>query len=531
NRKLSRNFVATPDLGDPFDQKVDPDAWTDQDEHGSHVAGTIGAVGNNGLGVTGVNWKTGLVAIRVLGWDGSGTSADIAAGYAHVGKKGIPIANVSLGGPERTHVQRDAIAASPDTLFVAAAGNEGMNNEQVPAYPCNFNLPNVLCVAAINSRAGLADFSNYGVTKVDVGAPGVDIESTVPNVSYPLDVDFEKGIGDFDQQPYPWKLTEADGNPRLTFDGRDGTTPAPVAEATATLMDPVDLSGQRFCRLDLGALGHTIDMDLDGNQFFGVEWRVEGGQPMGAVLMDANTLQQLRDADRYKGFALGNRLVGADGASKVEISVAFVANGTPTPLPSVEIGQMRVECIAEMPPGGVYNAISGTSMAAPHVAGVADLVKSVAPKAGPEKLKKIIMKSVVPTESLKGKTVTGGRVDAGRAVRFIRPAAKARLTGLKISPRSLKLRPGRSARLRVKVRNGGGATAKSLRICLKAPKRKVRGVGCTKARKLGSGKRATFHLRVRPRSGIRGGQSLKLRIKARAKGAGNLSGSARLKVR
>jgi Subtilase family len=184
-----------------------------------------------------------------------------------------------------------------------------------------------------------------------------------------------------------------------------------------------------------------------------------------------------------------------------------------------------------MPPGGVYNADSGTSMASPHVAGVAGLVKSVAPKASPEKLKKIIMKSVVPTRSLKGKTVTGGRVEAGRAVRFIRPAAKPRLNGLKISPKKLRMRPGTAGSLRVKVRNGGGATARRLRICLKAPKSKVKGTGCTKPRKLGSGKRASFRLRVRPRSDTSGGQSIRLRVKARVKGARNISGSVRLRVR
>jgi len=231
------------------------------------------------------------------------------------------------------------------------------------------------------------------------------------------------------------------------------------------------------------------------------------------------------------GFPLQFLLPDADGASEVELSFVFRANGTPTPLPLVALGPIRVECHAPMPPGGVYNAISGTSMASPHVAGVAGLVKSVATRAGPEKLKKIIMNSVVPTKSLKGKTVTGGRVDAGRAVRFIRPSDRARLTGLKISPKALKLRPGNSGRLRVRVRNGGGATAKRLRICLEAPKRKVRGTGCTKARKLGSGKRATFRLRAGLRSNAGPGRTYRLRIKARVKGARNLSGSARLRVK
>ncbi|MBK5110949.1 MAG: S8 family serine peptidase [Thermoleophilia bacterium] len=101
NRKLSRNFVATPSSGDPFDWKVDPGAWTDQQGHGTHVAGTIGAVGNNGLGVAGVNWKTRLVAIRVLDFNNLGNSADVAAGLRYAGKNGISIANASLGGSWR----------------------------------------------------------------------------------------------------------------------------------------------------------------------------------------------------------------------------------------------------------------------------------------------------------------------------------------------------------------------------------------------------------------------------------------------
>jgi thermitase len=534
NRKLSRNFVPTPDLGDPLDWKVDPNAWADQEGHGTHVAGTVGAVGNNGLGVTGVNWRSRLVAIRVIGPDPdvNGT-ATVAAGYAYAGRKGIPIANVSLGtdpGIPPSQAVRDAIAGSADTLFVVAAGNESNNNDEIQSYPCDYDLPNLVCVGAINSRAGLAGFSNYGAENVDVGAPGVDIESTVPNGSVPLDVDFAKGIGNFDQTPYPWKVTQKPSNPRLTFDGRDGAVPAPVAEATATLIDPVDLSDQQYCRLDLGHLGYGSDLDLHGNQVFAVQWTVDGVPPMQAGIMDAESLQYLRDQNAYKGYSLATRLVGADGASNVQISVGFIANGTPSPLPSIEIGQMRVSCIAPMSPGGVYNAISGTSMASPHVAGVAGLVKSVAPKAGPEKLKKIIMQSVVPTKSLKGKTVTGGRVDAGRAVRFIHPAAKARLTGLKVSPKKLKLRPGHTRRLKVRVRNGGGAAAKRLRICLKAPRRYVKPAGCAKPRKLGSGKSTMFGFRVRLKGTARSGQSIRLNAIARARGTGNRNVSSRLKV-
>ena len=531
NRKLSRNFVPTPGPGDPFDWEVDPDAWTDQHGHGTHVAGTVGAVGNNGLGVTGVNWKTQLVTIRVLNYANFGPVADIAAGFAYAGRKGIPIANASLGGtgfpPDEIRVLKDAIEASPDTLFVVAAGNEGKDNDQVPAYPCNYELPNILCVAAIDSRAKMADFSNYGKKMVDLAAPGFDIESTWVNETVPLFFDYENGPDEVDQQPYPWKF-EADPIPQLIFDGLDGDVPTPVAEASATLKDSIDLSGQRFCRLDLYSFGFESYFRLAGNQTFSFEYRVDGGS-WKAVPDGKLTAQDLEDLP--DGFPLKFLLPDADGASEVEFSFVFRANGTPTPLPLVVLGPMKVECQAPMPPGGVYNAISGTSMASPHVAGVAGLVKSVAPKASPEKLKKIIMNSVVPTKSLKGKTVTGGRVDAGRAVRFIRPAAKPRLTGMEISPKALRLRPGQAGRLRVRVRNGGGATAKRLRVCLNAPKRKVRGVGCTKPRKLGSGKRATFKLRVRPRSGIRGGQRIRLRVKARVKGARNLSGSARLRAR
>ena len=524
DRELSRNFVATPSLAP--DPVVDPEEWADQIGHGTHVAGTIGAVGNNGLGVTGVNWKTSLVAVRVCGFLGC-TSADIAAGMAYVGAKRIPIANVSLGTegdepPEEIRVLKEGIKRSPGTLFVVAAGNESQDNDLVPEYPCAFRLKNIVCVAWIDARAGLSPQSNYGAESVDLGAPGERIESTTIEESVPFEEDYADGIDGFDQQPYPWKLGEVDDELRLVFDGRDGAVPSPVPEASATLKKTIDFEGLRFCRLN-----YELDLELHGEQTLAVQYRVDGGPSRVApptVLTAADNTSLGQPADLIAD--LGQ----ADGAAEVELSFVYRANGTQTPLPGVQLGFMTVDCVAEMPPGGAYGDKSGTSMATPHVAGVAGLVKSVAPKAGPEKLKKIIMRSVVPTKSLKGKTATGGRVSAARAVRFIRPANRARLHRLRVSPKKLRLRPGGSTRLKVRVRNGGGVTARRLRICVKAPRRFVSGTGCTKPRRLGWGKTAKFGLEIRLKGGVRPGRGIRVKTVARARRAGSRESSSRLKV-
>jgi subtilisin family serine protease len=157
----------------------DPDP-SDLNGHGTHVAGTVAARGDNGTGVTGVAWRAGLMALRVLDEDGSGTVADAIAAYAYAGGEGARVLNASLGGPSFSRSEYDAIRSIPGVLFVAAAGNDGRNNDVVPQYPCNFELPNVVCVAATGQRDGLAGFSNYGARTVDLAAPGSTILSTWP---------------------------------------------------------------------------------------------------------------------------------------------------------------------------------------------------------------------------------------------------------------------------------------------------------------------------------------------------------------
>ena len=155
----------------------------DEDGHGSHTAGTVGAVGNNGTGVAGVNWNCKLVPLRFLGPQGGYTSDAISA-VEYCTTMGIKVSNNSWGGGGFSSALNNAIAASKsiDHVFVAAAGNDGTNNDSIPHYPSNYGQDNIISVAAIGNRDELANeptwASNYGATTVDIGAPGVDIAST-----------------------------------------------------------------------------------------------------------------------------------------------------------------------------------------------------------------------------------------------------------------------------------------------------------------------------------------------------------------
>jgi subtilisin family serine protease len=167
------------------------------DDHGTHVAGTIAGRGNNGTGVVGVGWNTKILSLKFLGPgpNGNSTSAAIAAvNYATMMKSrgvNIPITNNSWGGGGSSAALKDAIEAggTAGILFVAAAGNGGRdgfgdNNDSMPAYPASYDSACIVAVAATNRNDGMASFSNYGVTSVDLGAPGVDITSTWPGSSY-----------------------------------------------------------------------------------------------------------------------------------------------------------------------------------------------------------------------------------------------------------------------------------------------------------------------------------------------------------
>ncbi|WP_243373202.1 S8 family serine peptidase [Geotalea sp. SG265] len=156
----------------------------DDNGHGTHVAGSIGAVGNNAVGVTGVNWNVRMIACKFLNSGGSGYTSDAVECLLYVKSlkdRGIPIVatNNSWGGGSFSQALLDAINAQQDILFMAAAGNDSNNNDAGPSYPPSYDAPNIIAVAATDHNDRIASFSNYGKRTVHVGAPGVNILSTM----------------------------------------------------------------------------------------------------------------------------------------------------------------------------------------------------------------------------------------------------------------------------------------------------------------------------------------------------------------
>ncbi|RYV02883.1 peptidase S8 [Shewanella sp. OPT22] len=179
-------FNAYADNGDPMDSG----------SHGTHVAGTIGAQGNNGVGVTGVSWDVTIVGCQFLGPGGTGSTADAIECIDYITdlkvNHGVDIkaSNNSWGGGGYSQALNDSIVAGGDAgiLFIAAAGNSGVDNDASPHYPSNYESDYVMSIASTDRNDDLSIFtsgaSSYGLTTVDMAAPGSAILSTVPGNSY-----------------------------------------------------------------------------------------------------------------------------------------------------------------------------------------------------------------------------------------------------------------------------------------------------------------------------------------------------------
>jgi hypothetical protein len=168
---------------------VNNDAVADDDNgHGTHVAGTIGAVGNNGIGIAGIAWSVRLMPLKAFGASGAGYVSAVIGALDYAVANGAKVVNESFGGDEFTRSEYDAFVASGDAgvVSIAAAGNRGANADETPHYPASFRLDTIVAVAATTSTDTLASFSNYGILNAQVGAPGQLIYSTIRGNAYGL---------------------------------------------------------------------------------------------------------------------------------------------------------------------------------------------------------------------------------------------------------------------------------------------------------------------------------------------------------
>src|SRR5690242_13413564 len=166
----------------------------DDNQHGTHVSGTIGAIGNNSTGVAGVNWTARIMALKFLDSTGSGAVSDavdaiefgLQAKTIFGSAANLRVLSNSWGGSGFSQLLLNEInkANTADVLFVVAAGNTATNDDTTPTYPASYTAPNIVTVAATTNTDGLASVSNFGTTTVHLGAPGVNILSTLPGAAY-----------------------------------------------------------------------------------------------------------------------------------------------------------------------------------------------------------------------------------------------------------------------------------------------------------------------------------------------------------
>lgn len=395
------DFVATD---------ADPD---DFDEHGTHVAGTAVAVANNAAGGAGVAPEARIMALRVLNGNGSGGLSGILDAVAYASREGATVINLSLGAVPDARVAaavRDlwttalAEANARGVIVVAAAGNSSRDDDANLTYPCAAPNSNLICVAALDATGELdTSYSNYGATTVDVGAPGSGILSSVPpytgvresfSVAGPVPAGWTSSGG--------WDVRSSGlgslGNAAFATVG-----PAP-ARATLSQSPGYDVTGRRGCRFRYVA-NPAVAV---GDEFSAGVATTAGTLPFDSLtgFDRGGFLRFDHSLETVRGGLVGARFALAAGGAASAASRAFV-------------DEVEIVCRTTVHTASDYAAMSGTSMASPHVAGVAALVRAAAPSASADQVAAAIRVGTVPVASLAGRTTSGGRVDALKAIEAI----------------------------------------------------------------------------------------------------------------
>ena len=386
---------------DFIDTDNDP---SDYDSHGTHVAGTIAAVGDNSTGISGVMWQAKIMPLRFLDIRGFGSTSDAISAILYATANGAQIINSSWGGPGFSQALKDAIDVFPGLVVCAAGSGEpyaiGVNNDATPTYPASYNSPNIISVTATDYNDSLSEFSNYGTTSVDLAAPGVNIYSTVPALENILIDDFNDG----DLSSPIW-TTGGSPDTWVVSSGRLVDSPAGNYQnntnswaQTAAL----SFSGKKGCKLSYEMKLDTLTDDIIYIEasLDNTEWTTINAYSGSTIGLFIDFVEDLTEYD-------GELLVYI--RYRLETNRSAIDDGA-------YIDNVAIACASNTYDGTEYEYADGTSMAAPHVSGVAGLVLANNPALTYYQVKAILLNGIDPKTSLNGKVLTGGRLNANNAV-------------------------------------------------------------------------------------------------------------------
>ncbi|HZG71903.1 MAG TPA: S8 family serine peptidase [Chondromyces sp.] len=441
----------------------------DGDEHGTHVAGTIAAETNNGEGVTGIAPNVKIMPLKFIGPEG-GSTFDAIQAIQYAKSQGVKISNNSWGsyGGYQGDLLSQAIADS-GMLFAAAAGNESNNNDEMPSFPASYTNENILSVGAIDNQGRLAGFSNYGKNSVDVAAPGVSILSTVPKKppvvipGYGASVEVSNGsykaiVNGFGFENIKTFTERRDAFAKaLAYLGASKTSPILLVDDDESDAGyPSYLSVYRELLTSLGYSYTTRSVSQTANgpdantlkQYKTVIWFTgQGFGPSTAYALTANDRYALesylnsggklllsgRDAiwgsenSNLVKNKLGIQWLGESNAENVT-GRAGTAYGTTSyqvnPIDYADFYSVNNPAIAKVNlayPEKVayyneYEYFDGTSMATPHVSGVAALMMGANPNLTPAQAISRLKATGKPMTSGADQISTGSFIDASRAL-------------------------------------------------------------------------------------------------------------------
>jgi subtilisin family serine protease len=402
--------------------------------HGTHVAGTIAAVGDNGQGITGVMWRAAIMPLRILDAHGTGSISSAIQAIDYAVQKGARVINASWGGTDFSEslLQSIQFCQRNGVLVVAAAGNNARNTDESPFYPASYDLPNIISVAAGDQRDTVATFSNWGPSTVDVAAPGVAIYSTWPSwysVEGCFPDNIESGPGDWiTHGTTQWAITDAEFNsPTHCWTDSPGGNYHNNTDSWLVL-PRVDLSQSRMSRLI-----YYLRLETEAYRDFlyveasvdGITWTNIYGPGVGYTGSTGGDFIEITDD-----------ISAYDGEPSVSIRFRLVADSQNT-FDGVSIDDVNVTCISHTYQGDEFRFLQGTSMATPHVSGLAGLLLAAHPHLSVEELKWRILNGTDELESLKGKLYTGGRINANNSLRL--PPSPSALSASRASHNEVEL--------------------------------------------------------------------------------------------